>query len=67
MTATLFLYNENPQIVWGFSIALGLALWEWQRSKLDEIYVTVFPKHKSLIKLLTRFGFNLVGTNLNHE
>lgn len=47
--------------------AIGLALWEWQRSKLDEIYVTVFPKHKSLIKLLTRFGFILVGTNLNHE
>jgi len=47
--------------------AIGLALWEWQRSKLNEIYVTVFPKHTSLIKLLIRFGFNMVGTNLNRE
>lgn len=47
--------------------AIGLALWEWQRSKLDEIYVTVFPKHDVLINLLTRFGFQLVGHNTNGE
>lgn len=47
--------------------AIGLALWNWQRSKLDEIYVTVFKKHISLIKLLTRFGFVLAGTNQNGE
>lgn len=28
----------------------------------DEIYVTVFPKHASLIKLLMRFGFVEYGT-----
>lgn len=47
--------------------AIGLALWKWQRSKVDEIYVTVFPKHESLIHLLVRFGFTVAGTNLNGE
>ena len=47
--------------------AIGLALWNWQRSKKNEIYVTVFPKHETLILLLTRFGFVLAGTNSNGE
>ncbi len=47
--------------------AIGLALWNWQRSKINEIYVTVFPKHESLINLLDRFGFVVVGTNPNGE
>lgn len=41
--------------------ALGLILWEWQRSKLDEIYVTVFPQHDDLIMQLERFGFLVAG------
>lgn len=47
--------------------AIGLALWNWQRSKVNEIYVTVFPKHETLINLLTRFGFIAAGTNPNGE
>jgi len=30
-------------------------------SKVSEIYVTIFPKHSSLINLLRRFGFKLHG------
>ena len=29
---------------------------------VDEIYVTVFPKHTKLIELFTRYGFTKVGT-----
>lgn len=47
--------------------AIGLALWNWQRSKTNEIYVTVFPKHETLINLLNRFGFIQAGTNANGE
>lgn len=47
--------------------ALGLVLWDWQRSECDEIYVTVFPKHVPLIQLLTRFGFKPLGSNPNGE
>lgn len=47
--------------------ALGLALWEWQASNCQEIYVTVFPKHKELTDLLTRFGFKVVGKNADGE
>ncbi len=37
--------------------AIGIALWEWQKSDLSQIYVTVFEKHNSLIKILEDFGF----------
>lgn len=47
--------------------ALGLILWDWQHRKLDEIYVTVFPKHTDLITQITRFGFCFVGTNARGE
>ena len=47
--------------------ALGLTLWEWRDCKLNEIYVTVFEKHDSLIRLLETYGFNYVGDNLNDE
>lgn len=47
--------------------AIGLILWEWQRSNTLEIYVTVFEKHILLIEQLKRFGFLLVGHNLNGE
>ena len=47
--------------------AIGLILWNWQKSKKEEIYVTVFEKHKQLIGLFEMFGFSLVGKNLNGE
>lgn len=47
--------------------AIGLALWKWQRSKINDIYVTVFPKHTTLVNLLEKFGFHVIGTNLNGE
>lgn len=47
--------------------AIGLILWEWQKSNISEIYVTIFEKHNTLINLIERFGFQLVGTNPNGE
>lgn len=41
---------------------IGLALWEWQRSDRDQIYLTVYPKHDDLIGLIERFGFCQAGT-----
>lgn len=43
--------------------AIGLALWKWQEESTDEIYVTIFPKHRALIELIEKFGFNCVGQN----
>ncbi len=40
---------------------IGLALWRWQRSPLDQIYLTVFPKQEKLIGLIERYGFVLKG------
>lgn len=47
--------------------ALGLILWDWQRLRLDEVYVTVFPQHTDLITQLTRFGFVFIGLNNRGE
>ncbi len=47
--------------------ALGLTLWQWKDLGTNEIYVTVFEKHISLIYLLEKFGFVHVGNNLNGE
>lgn len=47
--------------------ALGLILWNWQHSKLDEVYLTVFPQHTDLICQVERFGFQQVGFNLRGE
>jgi len=47
--------------------AIGLALWKWQQTKKEEIYVTVFEKHDTLIGLFERFGFRLAGNNPNGE
>lgn len=41
--------------------AIGIALWKWQRSDLDRIYVTVFPKHDDLINILETYGFDKCG------
>lgn len=47
--------------------ALGLTLWEWRDLRIQEIYLTVFEKHTSLIRLLEKYGFSFVGKNLNNE
>ncbi len=47
--------------------AIGLTLWQWRDSGINEIYVTVFEKHVSLIFLLEKYGFSCVGDNMNGE
>ena len=47
--------------------AIGLLLWNWQQSGCEEIYVTVFDKHKTLIEQFERFGFVNIGKNHNGE
>ena len=47
--------------------ALGIALWNWRKTKEEEIYVTVFEKHTLLVKLLERYGFCLAGYKKNGE
>ena len=47
--------------------ALGIILWHWQATRRDQIYVTVFEKHTGLITLLVKFGFQMIGHNLNNE
>lgn len=47
--------------------AIGYCLWEWQKNNSNQIYVTVFPKHKSLILLLSKFGFEQYGFKQNGE
>lgn len=47
--------------------AIGLVLWKWQQSNCEEIYVTVFDKHETLISQFERFGFQNVGKNANGE
>lgn len=36
---------------------IGIALWKWQHSDCNQIYLTIFPQHADLIELVTRFGF----------
>lgn len=47
--------------------AIGLVLWEWQKSEASEIYVTVFDKHSTLISQFEKFGFKKCGLNANGE
>lgn len=47
--------------------AIGVLLWRWQEEKCDEIYVTVFEKHNTLISLFEHFGFKCVGMNRRGE
>lgn len=47
--------------------AIGLLLWKWQQGNTEEVYVTVFDKHKTLISQFERFGFQKKGVNLNGE
>lgn len=41
--------------------AIGIALWHWLRSTENQIYVTVFDKHDSLVNILSKFGFKMMG------
>ncbi len=47
--------------------AIGIALWNWLESDDEEIYVTVFDKHRKLIEMLQKFGFVLAGHNSRNE
>ncbi len=47
--------------------AIGLILWNWQKTKLKEVYVTVFKKQTQLIGQLEHFGFCFAGYNFNGE
>lgn len=42
-------------------------MWKWLQLKCDEVYVTVFDKHTTLISQFERFGFQKCGVNLNGE
>lgn len=46
---------------------IGVALWKWQFSKINEVYLTVFPKQVTLISMLGKFGFKQVGIKANGE
>ncbi len=47
--------------------ALGVSLWRWQESQVNDIYVTVFERHTELINLFVRFGFSCKGKNKRGE
>jgi hypothetical protein len=47
--------------------AIGIALWSWMNEGLDEIYVTIYEKHKKLVSLFEKFGFLIKGKNSNGE
>jgi GNAT superfamily N-acetyltransferase len=47
--------------------AIGLALWHWRDSGCTQVYVTVYEKHESLVRLLSKFGFRRAGSKSNGE
>ena len=47
--------------------AVGLALWDWQSRRTEEIYFTVFDKQDNLIGLFEKFGFIQMGVKPNNE
>ena len=47
--------------------AIGVALWQWQRIKVNQVYITVFERHTKLISMLEQFGFNHLGNNSRGE
>ncbi len=55
---------ENQRLGEGL---IGVSLWKWQESKLEEIYVTIFEKQEKLIGLLFKFGFVEIGKKINGE
>ena len=46
---------------------VGVALWYWQRTRFEEVYVTIYEKQEKLIGLLNHFGFSMVGQKHNGE
>lgn len=57
-------YVKNQRLGEG---AIGLSLWRWQQMPVNEVYITVFEKHTSLIQLLIKFGFVKRGKNERGE
>ena len=57
-------HNQGERLGEG---AIGLALWHWRETGRNQVYVTVFPKHESLIAMLRKFGFRLAGSKENGE
>ena len=47
--------------------AIGLILWQWQNSDMEEIYVTIYEEHNDLIAQMERFGFVYEGQNERGE
>lgn len=47
--------------------AIGVSLWHWQSIKVNQVYITVFEKHKKLIRMLEQFGFECAGNNVRGE
>ena len=47
--------------------AIGLALWRWRETGYDQVYITVYEKHESLVGMLGKFGFKRAGTKDNGE
>ena len=47
--------------------AVGLALWHWRDRGPAQVYITVYPRHTSLIGILEKFGFALAGTRPDGE
>lgn len=47
--------------------AIGLILWQWKDSNIEDVYVTVFKEHDDLITQLERFGFVCEGHNERGE
>lgn len=46
---------------------IGVALWRWQETKRQQIYVTIFEKHKNLVEMFQKFGFTQWGVKDNGE
>lgn len=46
---------------------IGLALWAWQKSDVDEVYIAIQEKEQPLIDLLLKFGFKLSGHKRDGE
>lgn len=47
--------------------AVGLALWHWRDRSVNQVYVTVYSRHETLIGILEKFGFRRVGAKEDGE
>lgn len=45
--------------------AIGIVLWKWQKTNVDEIYLTVYDTHTDLIALIEKYGFVCKGELFN--